>query len=65
MDGALTPSQVVVCATFHLKSACLDCFAKLQTFDGGGRPTSKHHSRGTALSISTSAYHFNLVDPEE
>lgn len=38
---------------------------KLQTFNGGRRPRSEHYSRGTALSISTSAYHFDLVDPED
>ena len=26
----------------HLKSACLGCLAKLQTFNGGGRPRSEH-----------------------
>ena len=49
----------------HLKSACLGCLAKLQTFNGGGRPRSEHLSYGTALSISTSAEHYNQVDPEE
>lgn len=65
MDGALSPSKVRRLCHVHLKSVCLGCLAKLQTFNGGGRPTSEHQSRGTALSVSTSACHFYQVDPED